>query len=133
MRSAWRYRCPRGHTTLEGRNGDYYRCRSCERRYKGSPLDAAEHDFPVDNIEDMTLPKTPGQNEVLGELVRRCQAGRSGLKANEIQAGPRASVARRLAQLRERGLVKKLERGRGSRWKPTDSGRRFGGRSGVTA
>jgi len=133
MRSAWQTRCPRGHSSLEGRNADYYRCRSCERRYKGSPLDAAEHDFPVDDVEDHAMPETPDKIEVLAELVRRCDDGRSGLKANEIQAGPSPSVTQSLIQLRDRGLVEEQERSTASRWIPTDAGQRLGGPSGVSA
>jgi len=133
MRPAWRTRCPRGHSNITGRSGDYYLCRTCEIKYDGSPLDAAEHDFPVADWRDHIRGETPHRYAVLGELVSLHRRGRDALKASEIECGEPKAVARQLTELRRDGLVERVERATASRWQATDAGRRFGGLSGATA
>lgn len=118
MSSAWRTRCPEGHSNIESRKGPYYICLSCETRYAGEPLDAAEHEFPVEGRKREE--ELPSRFEVLTELVRLYEEGRTEIKAKEL--GHKPSAANHLGRLRQRGLVEKRSRARGSSWLPTERG-----------
>jgi len=108
-------------------------CRTCEVKYAGSPLDAAEHDFPIDNWGDRVRGETPHRFSVLTELVSLHRRGRDALKASEIGDWPAKAVARQLTELRREGLVERVERATSSRWKATDAGWGLAGCRGATA
>lgn len=122
--TAWLRRCPRGHTNVKRREGDQHYCGSCECHYAGSPLDARDHEFPVDDLDHRQIDQTPHRYAVLDELVRRCNVGDSGLKASEFDCATRQSAAASLSQLQGYGMVTKQTRATAARWAPTDKGRR---------
>ena len=122
MTDPWRWRCPKGHASLEtAREKDGYRCKSCGERYHGSPHDAAETEFPVQAEPAMTADK----DSVLEALVKACENPLiSRRKASHLSDNPE-SAGCVLAQLRKEGLVERLNTNKSRRyhWRPTEAGR----------
>jgi hypothetical protein len=58
----WRYRCPRGHTTVEPTN-EHWWCRSCARNWS---IDDPEFDYVIDAKTGDRL-----RREELRDVIRR--------------------------------------------------------------
>lgn len=126
--SNWLRRCPYGHSNLVGRSGDCYACRSCGTTYRGDPLDARQHEFPVDDADKHLRQDPPHRRTVLAELVELDQR-KDTIKASDLSGGKPQALASKLVRLRDEGLVEDEEWSTGNAWAPTDAGRRavYGG------
>jgi hypothetical protein len=105
-----------------------YFCQSCGLQYPGEPVDATEHDLPLDDDErgpdHQGRPVGREHQEVLDDLVDATSPPtRTAAKVRELP-GRRTSVGKRLVQLEDDGLAKKHSRSSssGDWWEPTEAG-----------
>ena len=121
MSNPWRYRCPEGHTSIT-RHDHGYRCRSCERRYSGDPVDMTT-DRDVDEQSPEPL-ETVGPLEVTYMLWR--ETGDTDTTAHARTLPVQTKVASNaLVKAETRGYVARIERSRAARWYVTEAGERL--------
>ena len=122
MSNPWRYRCPEGHTSLKRYESGGYRCRSCERRYYGDPVDMTSDRDPEEQASE-PMP-TVDPVEVTHMLWR--ETGDTDTTAHARDLPVRAQVAANaLIKAEARGYVGRIERSRANRWFVTESGERI--------
>ena len=121
MTKPWRYRCPEGHTSIT-RSDHGYRCRSCERRYRGEPVDmTADRDSGEQSFEPF---ETLGPLEVTHMLWR--ETGDTDTTAHARTLPVQTQVASNaLVKAETRGYVARFERSRAARWYVTEAGERL--------
>ena len=121
MTKPWRYRCPEGHTSIT-RHDHGYRCRSCERRYSGDPVDmTTDRDVGEQSPEPL---ETVGPLEVTYMLWR--ETGDTDTTAHARTLPVQTKVASNaLVKAETRGYVARIERSRAARWYVTEAGERI--------
>jgi len=121
MRSAWRRRCPQGHSSITNR-GTGYHCDSCGESYAGEPFDAKTTEFPVD--EDCYETREHADAEAVLRAMAAAYPDREWTRASHLShLGRPKDIGCRLRMLRERGLVEKNGMGNDSDiWRPTALG-----------
>lgn len=123
MNDPWRYRCPEGHTSLTRYGGtDGYRCKSCERRYHGDPIDmTADRDRSEQSSEP--APRL-GALKVTHMLWRETGDTDTTAHARDLPVRTQAA-SNALLKAEARGYVDRIERSRAARWHLTEAGQRL--------
>ena len=122
MSNPWRYRCPEGHTSLTRYESGGYRCRSCERRYYGDPVDMTSDRDPSEQASE-PMP-TVGALKATLMLWRETGDTDTTAHARDLPA-PTQVASNALVKAETRGYVGRIERSRAARWYVTESGKRL--------
>lgn len=117
MSDPWRERCPEGHAAVEHHTATFY-CSACGKTYPGEPLDATEHEFPVDGPD----PIPPVTVEyVLRKLYHETGDTVTTTTVTDLGVRTRA-IGKRLHDARDRGLVERIGAASPYRWTFTEAG-----------
>lgn len=119
MSNPWRYRCPEGHTSIRRNQSRGYRCRSCERRYDGDPVDMTADGGDVEQSSE-PVPRL-GPLKITHMLWRETGDTDTTTHARNLPVRTQAA-ANALIKAEARGYVGRIERSRACRWYVTEAG-----------
>ena len=123
MTDAWRMRCPKGHSSLlPTRKDGRYKCISCKRHYADGPFDAAETEFPVEDVDSWMEVSTADVLDRFVDVVGGDTAMQITSQRLVASNQDGRKVGQQLATLRDRGFVEAAERSNRYRWRLTESG-----------